>query len=143
LRDQIIEGLQEVDTVEDLLKEKDLTLATTITRCRSHKAAKKHCLDITHVEPGTIAPVTEATQRCAPIVVTPKKGTELLRMCVDLSKLNMLVVRERYMSPTPAEAVADIAAKEAKYFTVIDADKDYHQCPLAPERQELTTFITL
>ena len=46
------------------------------------------------------------------------------------------------MSPIPAEAVADIAAKEAKYFTVIDAMKGYCQCPLASESQELTTFIT-
>ena len=91
---------------------------------------------------GIVTPVTEATRWCAPIVVTPKKGTECVRMCVDLSKLNKFVVRERYMSPTPAEAVADIAAKEAKYFTVIDAAKGYHQCPLASESQELTTFIT-
>ena len=42
-------------------------------------------------------------------------------MCVDLSKLNKYVIQERYMSPTPAEVVADIAAQEAKYFTVIDA----------------------
>ena len=63
-------------------------------------------------------------------------------MFVDLSKLNKFVVRERYVSPTPAEAVADIAAQEAKYFTVIDATKGYHQWPLAPENQELTTFIT-
>jgi len=91
---------------------------------------------------GIITPVTEATRWCAPIVVIPKKGTERVRMCVDLSKLNKFVVRERYVSPTPAEAVADIAAQEAKYFTVIDAAKGYHQCPLAPESQELTTFIT-
>ena len=43
------------------------------------------------------------------------------------------------MSPTPTEAVA---AQEAKYFTVIDAIKGYHQYPLACESQELTTFIT-
>ena len=91
---------------------------------------------------GIIAPVTDATQWCAPIVVTPKKGTERVRMCVDLSKLNQFVMRERYISPTPAEAVADIAAQEAKYFTVIDAMKGYHQCPLASDSQDLTTFIT-
>ena len=43
------------DTVEVLLKEKDLTLATTIMHCRSREEAKKHCSDITEVEPGTIA----------------------------------------------------------------------------------------
>ena len=63
-------------------------------------------------------------------------------MCVDLSHLNCFVIRERYQSPTPAEAVADIAASEAKVFTVLDALKGYHQCPLDQVSQSLTTFIT-
>ena len=42
IRDQIIEGLCDGDTVEDLLQESDLTLATTITKCRSKEAAKKN-----------------------------------------------------------------------------------------------------
>ena len=60
---------------------------------------------------GIIEPVTEPTEWCAPIVVTPKKDTEGIRMCVDLSRLNKYVRRERYQSPTPAEAVADIATR--------------------------------
>ena len=91
---------------------------------------------------GTIEPVTEPTEWCAPIVVTPKKDTEGIRMCVDLSRLNKYVRRERYQSPTPAEAVADIAADKAKVFTKIDAMKAYHQCPLDNKSQLLTTFIT-
>ena len=43
---------------------------------------------------------------------------------------------------TPAQAVADIAANEAKIFTVLDALKGYHQCPLDQESRTLTTFIT-
>ena len=35
-----------------------------------------------------------------------------------------------------------MAAEEAKFFTVIDAMKGYHQCPLDEESQVLTTFIT-
>ena len=42
----------------------------------------------------------------------------------------------------PAEAVANIAASKAKYFTVSDARKGYHQCPLNALNQLLTTFIT-
>ena len=38
--------------------------------------------------------------------------------------------------------MADIAQSKAKYFTVLDALKGYHQCPL-DEGQKLTTFITL
>ena len=63
-------------------------------------------------------------------------------MCVDLSKLNKFVRRERYISVTPAEAVADIAQAKAKHFTVLDALKGYHQCPLDEDSQKLTTFIT-
>ena len=93
-------------------------------------------------EQGIITPVTEVTEWCAPIVVTPKKGSDRIRMCVDLSRLNRYVQRERYQSPTPAEAVADITASEAKYFTIIDAAKGYHQCPLDEASQSYTTFIT-
>ena len=48
-----------------------------------------------------IAPVTEPTEWCAPIVVAPKKGTDKIRTCVDLSPLNKYVRRERYQCPTP------------------------------------------
>ena len=89
-----------------------------------------------------VTPITEATEWCAPIVVTPKKNSDNIRMCVDLSHLNRYVRRERYQSPTPAEAIADIAATNAKYFTVLDAMKGYHQCPLDADSQLLTTFIT-
>lgn len=41
IRDQIIEGLLDGDTIEDLLKEKDLTLDTTVTKCRAQEAAKR------------------------------------------------------------------------------------------------------
>ena len=89
-----------------------------------------------------IAPITEATEWCAPIVVTPKKNSDSIRMCVDLSHLNCYVKRELYQSATPAEAVADISATKDKFFTVLDVMKGYHQCPLDPESQLLTTFIT-
>ena len=45
--------------------------------------------------------------------------------------------REQYQSLTPAEAVADIAASSAKVFTVLDAMKGYHQCPLDEDSQLL------
>ena len=91
---------------------------------------------------GIIAPVTTPTEWCVPIVVTPKKDSDRIRLCVDLSRLNKYVRRERYQSPSPAQAVADIAAEETKVFTKLDALKGYHQCPLDEVSQLLTTFIT-
>ena len=105
---------------------------------RDKLAAELKLLEQQHI----IAPVTEPTDWCAPIVVTPKKNSDSIRMCVDLSHLNRYVKRERYQSPCPAEAVADIAASKAKYFTILDARKGYHQCPLDAQSQLLTTFIT-
>ena len=61
---------------------------------------------------------------------------------MDLSKLNRYVHRERYQSPTPAEAVAEITASEAQIFTVLDAKKGYHQCLMDKKSQLLTTFLT-
>ena len=41
IRDQIVEGLLDGDTVEDLLKEPNLTLEATISKCRAQEAAKQ------------------------------------------------------------------------------------------------------
>ena len=46
IRDQIIEGLLDGDTVEHLLRKHNLTLATTITMCRAQEAAKQQHKDI-------------------------------------------------------------------------------------------------
>ena len=44
-------------------------------------------------EQGMIAPLSYPTEWCAPIIVAPKKGTDDIRMCVDLSHLNHHVKR--------------------------------------------------
>ena len=51
-------------------------------------------------------------------------------MCMDLLNLNWYVQRELYLSLSHAEAIAKIATTNAKYFTVQDAMKGYHQYPL-------------
>ena len=54
-RDQIIEGLQDGNTVEDLLQELELALATTVAKCscRSKEAAKKNRLQMVVQEQET------------------------------------------------------------------------------------------
>ena len=74
--------------------------------------------------------VTEPTKWCAAIVATPKKRTDKIRMCVNLSHLNKYVKQERYQCSPPAEAVTNIAASNAKVFAKLYALNGHHQCPL-------------
>ena len=53
------------------------------------------------------------------IVVTPKKNSDHIRTCIELLHLNKYVLRERFQSPTFAQAVADIAATDTKIFEVL------------------------
>ena len=50
IRNQIIEGLNDGDMVEDLLQVSDLTLSVAVTKCQSQEAAWKHRTDITAQE---------------------------------------------------------------------------------------------
>ena len=55
LHDQIVKGLRDIETIEDLLKENNLTLDNAIAKCRNRKAAQKHCSDMTQQEPKAMA----------------------------------------------------------------------------------------
>ena len=68
IRDQIIEGLLDGDTVEDLLKEKDLTLEKTITTCRTQEAAKRQQAEISRNTPD---PAIQTIHRSRPNSATP------------------------------------------------------------------------
>jgi hypothetical protein len=88
---------------------------------------------------GVIRPVSKPTEWCAPIVVVPK-SSEQVRICVDLSKLNMAVKRERLMLPSVDHTLGQLAG--AAIFSKLDANCGFHQIALEDESQLLTTFIT-
>ena len=104
-------------------------------------SALKAQLDKLHTQ-GIIVPVTKPMLWCSPIIVVPKKKKDEVSLCVDFTHLNKFVHRECYQTATPSEYVANIASAEAKVFTIFEALKGYHQCPLKEESQLLTTFIT-
>ena len=91
---------------------------------------------------GNFDPISDPTEWCAPIAGAPKKNSDNIRICVDFSKLNKLVKREFYSMCTPSDVVADISEQHSKCFTVFDALKVYHQCPLDEQSQLLITFMT-
>ena len=92
------------------------------------------------VQKGIIQPVNEPTDWCHPMVVVPKKGTNEVRLTVDLSKLNKQVARPVHPARTPRDVVANI--NQAQFFTKLDARHGYWQVPLSDSSRALTTFIS-
>ena len=62
---------------------------------------------------GVISRIDEPTEWCAGMVVVPKPNGNV-RICVDLTKLNESVVRERHILPSVEQTLAQIAG--AKFF---------------------------
>ena len=64
IRDQIVEGIFDGDAIEDLLKERELTLDTAISKCRAREAAKQQREEITSTQVGNS--LIQAVQRASP-----------------------------------------------------------------------------
>ncbi len=88
---------------------------------------------------GVITKVEEPTEWCSGMVVAPKANGRV-RICVDLTRLNQSVCRERHLMPAVDQILAQLAG--AKVFTKLDANSGFWQIPLSPESFLLTTFIT-
>ena len=81
----------------------------------------------------------EPTEWCSRMVVVPKPNGQVC-ICVDLTKLNESIKRERHPLQAVDQTLAQFA--DAKVFTKLDANLGFWQIPLAPKSQHLTTFIT-
>lgn len=88
---------------------------------------------------GVISSVEEPTEWCAPMVVVPKSQGRV-RICVDLTRLNESVCRERHQMPAVEQTLAQLAG--ARIFSKLDANSGFWQIPLSEESSKLTTFIT-
>ncbi|UYV72289.1 K02A2.6-like, partial [Cordylochernes scorpioides] len=86
-----------------------------------------------------IEPVDEPTEWCAPIVLAGKPNGKI-RICVDLSRLNLSMERELHPLPVLEHELAQL--NEAKIFSKLDANSGFWQIKLSEESQTLTTFIT-
>ena len=88
---------------------------------------------------GVISKISEPTPWCAGIVTVPKVDSRV-RICVDLTKLNATVCRERYQLPSVDESLVQLSG--AKVFTKLDANSGFWQVPLHSDSRLLTTFLT-
>ena len=73
-------------------------------------------------------------------MVVVSKANGKVRICVDLTRLNDSVCRERHPLPAVDQTLAQLAG--ARVFSKLDANSGFWQIPLSPESIPLTTFIT-
>ena len=86
-----------------------------------------------------ITKVTEPTEWVNPIV-TVRKPSGALRICLDPLELNKAIRGEHYYIPTPGAIVAKLHG--AQYFSTLDATSGFLQIPLDDASSYLTTFAT-
>ncbi|VDI17945.1 Hypothetical predicted protein [Mytilus galloprovincialis] len=91
------------------------------------------------VEQDIIEAVNGPSQWTSPIVVVPKKNGDI-RICVDMRRANLAVMRERYPIPTVDEVIQDL--NQSKVFSKLDIKLAYHQIELTPESRQITCFMT-
>ena len=90
------------------------------------------------VKMGVISKVNQPTEWCAGMVVVLKSNGRVW-ICVDLTRLNMSVKRERYPLPAVDQILAQLAG--AKLFSKLDANSGFWQIPLAPESSLLSHHL--
>src|SRR5882762_759472 len=75
----------------------------------------------------------------SPCIVVPKSdGTG--RFCVDFRDINSITKPDSYALPLIDNIISDLG--KAKYFTVIDLTKGYHQIPVKQSDRWKTSFVT-
>ena len=90
---------------------------------------------------GIIEKVKDAhTQWSSPIVITPKKDSDDIRLCVDMRMPNTAIQRERHIMPTVKDLTTELNG--AQYFSKRDLQHAYHQLEVNPESRYITTFST-
>jgi hypothetical protein len=75
----------------------------------------------------------------SPLVIVPR-GTNAIRLCVDMRRVNRAVIREHYPLPTIEDMTFKLAGAER--FSKIDLKQAFHQLELDEESRAVTTFIT-
>ena len=86
-----------------------------------------------------ICPVKMPTDWCAPIVAVLKNNGKV-RLCVDFTKLNESVKRDKVPLPSIDQLLDELVGHQV--FTKLDLNSVFHQTVLHEDFQTLTTFIT-
>eukprot|EP00112_Aurelia_sp_Birch-Aquarium-sp1_P014152 Seg3035.4 transcript_id=Seg3035.4/GoldUCD/mRNA.D3Y31 product="putative protein K02A2.6" protein_id=Seg3035.4/GoldUCD/D3Y31 len=81
---------------------------TQAQRCIPFHIRKKVETEIDRLEEDDVIEKVGATQWVSPLVITPKKNSEEIRICVDMRLPNTSILRTRHHMPTTNELISDL-----------------------------------
>lgn len=90
------------------------------------------------IDLGVIQEAIGPTKWCSPMVIAMKESGKI-RICTNMTKLNLAVKREVHPMATIERSLARI---KGTIFIKLDANSGFWQIPLAKESWELTMFLT-
>ncbi|XP_055602843.1 uncharacterized protein K02A2.6-like [Uranotaenia lowii] len=91
------------------------------------------------LDTDVIEPVHGPAEWISPMVVVPK-GTDDVRLCINMRYPNQAIKREHY--PLPLIDTLLNKFKGSKIFSKLDITSAYHHVELHPESRDITTFMT-
>ena len=83
--------------------------------------------------------ISVPTKWVSPVVAVPKSNQDI-RLCVDMRKANMAIIRERHYVPTIEEVLSDLQG--STIFSKCDLKWGFHQIELDEKSRDITTLIT-
>ena len=83
--------------------------------------------------------VTSSPKWVSPSVCVPKKNGDI-RLCVDMRKVNIAIIRNYYPIPTLDEILYLVIG--AKIFSKLDLAQGYHRIVLDEKSRDIRTFST-
>ena len=82
---------------------------------------------------------TSSSKWVSPSVCVPKKNEDI-RLCVDMRKVNIAIIRNYYPTPTLDKILSLVIG--AKIFSKLDFAQGYHQIVLDEKSKDIRTFST-
>ena len=92
------------------------------------------------LEDDVIEKVEEPTSWVSPVVITPKRTANEIRLNVDMREANKAIPRTHTIMPTLEDITHELNG--AAVFSHLDMNHGYHQLELEENRRDVTTFST-
>ena len=84
--------------------------------------------------------VEKATSWVSPVVITPKRSSNEIRLNVDMTEANKAIPRTHTVIPTLDDITNELNG--ATVFSHLDMNHGYHQLELKENSRDITTFAT-